>query len=36
MFRGHGFDVDYHESGGGHTWMNWRDYLDDFAPHLFK
>jgi enterochelin esterase family protein len=36
MFRGHGFDVGYHESGGGHTWMNWRDYLDDFAPHLFR
>jgi enterochelin esterase-like enzyme len=36
MFREHGFDVDYHESGGGHTWMNWRDYLYDFAQHLFR
>jgi enterochelin esterase-like enzyme len=26
----------YHESGGGHTWTNWRDYLADFAPRLFK
>ena len=26
----------YHESGGGHTWMNWRDYLADFAPQLFR
>ena len=26
----------YHESGGGHTWMNWRDYLADFAPRLFR
>jgi len=26
----------YHESEGGHTWMNWRDYLADFAPRLFK
>ncbi|MEO8562692.1 MAG: alpha/beta hydrolase-fold protein [bacterium] len=26
----------YHESAGGHTWTNWRDYLADFAPRLFK
>ena len=26
----------YNESGGGHTWMNWRDYLADFAPRLFR
>jgi enterochelin esterase-like enzyme len=25
----------YHESGGGHTWINWRQYLADFAPRLF-
>ena len=25
----------YHESGGGHTWVNWRQYLADFAPRLF-
>jgi enterochelin esterase family protein len=36
MFEEHGFDVTYHESGGGHTWMNWRDYLNDFAQHLFR
>jgi enterochelin esterase-like enzyme len=36
MFRDYGFDVVYHESGGGHTWMNWRDYLYDFAQHLFR
>jgi enterochelin esterase family protein len=36
MFRDHGFDVVYHESGGGHTWMNWRDYLHDFAQRLFR
>jgi enterochelin esterase-like enzyme len=36
MFREHGFDVTYHESGGGHTWMNWRDYLHDFAQTLFQ
>lgn len=26
----------YHETGGGHTWINWRDYLADFAPKLFR
>lgn len=26
----------YRESGGGHTWTNWRLYLSEFAPLLFK
>ena len=26
----------YNESGGGHTWINWRNYLADFAPKLFR
>ncbi|HXC60676.1 MAG TPA: alpha/beta hydrolase-fold protein, partial [Steroidobacteraceae bacterium] len=26
----------YHESGGGHVWINWRAYLNDFAPRLFQ
>ncbi|MEN9705097.1 MAG: hypothetical protein RLZZ393_976 [Pseudomonadota bacterium] len=26
----------YNESTGGHTWINWRRYLDDFAPRLFR
>lgn len=25
-----------HETGGGHTWTNWRAYLQDFAPRLFR
>jgi enterochelin esterase family protein len=25
-----------HVSGGGHTWINWRHYLNDFAPLLFR
>jgi enterochelin esterase-like enzyme len=36
MIEQHGFDVDYKESGGGHTWINWREYLNTFAPQLFK
>lgn len=26
----------YRESEGGHTWVNWRVYLSEFAPLLFK
>ncbi|KPH61243.1 alpha/beta hydrolase-fold protein [Novosphingobium sp. ST904] len=26
----------YHETGGGHEWVNWRRYLADFAPRLFR
>ena len=26
----------YRESGGGHTWTNWRVYLSEFVPLLFK
>lgn len=32
----HDFDYIYNETGGGHTWANWRDYLADFAPRLFE
>lgn len=31
-----GFNYTYRESGGGHTWDNWRIYLSEFAPMLFK
>ncbi len=26
----------FHDSAGGHTWQNWRDYLTLFAPMLFR
>lgn len=26
----------YRESSGGHDWLNWRDYLYEFAPLLFR
>lgn len=35
MLKTHGFAVTYVESDGGHTWTNWRQYLNDFAPLLF-
>lgn len=36
LLKRHGFDVEYEESAGGHTWINWREYLNVFAPRLFK
>lgn len=32
----HDFPYVYRESPGGHTWTNWRIYLSEFAPMLFK
>ncbi len=32
----HNFKYIYNETGGGHTWANWREYLTDYAPRLFK
>ncbi|MCB2066447.1 MAG: esterase [Erythrobacter sp.] len=36
MLERHGIEVHYNESGGGHTWINWRRYLADFLPRLFR
>jgi enterochelin esterase family protein len=36
MFAKYGIEDVYNESGGGHTWINWRRYLADFAPRLFR
>ena len=36
LLKEHGFNVEYTESEGGHTWLNWRDYLNAFAPRLFQ
>lgn len=36
MLKKHKFDVTYNETEGGHTWLNWRDYLSEFAPLLFQ
>jgi enterochelin esterase-like enzyme len=36
MLKKHGFDVVYKETEGAHTWLNWRDYLNEFAPQLFQ
>ncbi|NQU85977.1 MAG: esterase [Mariniphaga sp.] len=31
-----GFKYEYRESTGGHTWANWRIYLSELAPKLFR
>ncbi len=36
LLKRHGFTVSYTETAGGHTWLNWRDYLSQFAPLLFQ
>ena len=36
MLKKHGFSPVYKETGGGHTWVNWREYLNEFAPQLFQ
>jgi enterochelin esterase-like enzyme len=36
LFKKHGFDPVFHETAGAHTWINWRNYLNEFAPQLFQ
>ena len=36
LFKRHGFSPVFVESPGGHTWINWRNYLAEFAPQLFR
>ncbi len=36
LFKKYGFSPVFQESSGGHTWINWRDYLNEFAPQLFQ
>jgi enterochelin esterase-like enzyme len=36
LFEKYGFHPVFQESAGGHTWINWRNYLNEFAPQLFQ
>jgi enterochelin esterase-like enzyme len=36
MLKTHKLDVVSRETAGGHTWINWRDYLHEFVPLLFS
>ena len=35
LLKRHGFAPVMKESPGGHTWLNWRNYLIEFTPQLF-
>jgi enterochelin esterase-like enzyme len=35
LLKKHGFAPVLKETSGGHTWLNWRSYLIEFAPQLF-
>ena len=36
LFKKHGYEPVFQESAGAHTWTNWREYLNKFAPQLFQ
>lgn len=36
LLEKHGIEYTFRESPGGHTWINWRHYLAEFAPLLFR
>ncbi|HYE75918.1 MAG TPA: alpha/beta hydrolase-fold protein, partial [Blastocatellia bacterium] len=36
MLKKHNFNAIFKETEGGHTWINWRLYLNEFAPQLFQ
>jgi enterochelin esterase-like enzyme len=31
-----GLKPEFKETGGGHTWINWQEYFNEFAPKLFR
>ena len=36
LFKKHQFNPVFKETAGGHTWIVWREYLNEFAPQLFR
>jgi len=36
LLNKYGYNATFHESSGAHTWINWRNYLTEFAPQLFQ
>ena len=36
LLKQHGYMPVTRESEGGHTWINWRNYLTELAPQLFQ
>jgi enterochelin esterase-like enzyme len=36
ILKKHGIKHELHITPGAHTWINWRQYLNEYAPRLFK
>ena len=36
LFKRNGYQPVFKETPGGHTWINWQQYLNEFAPQLFQ
>ena len=36
LLKKFGHDPEFKETRGGHTWIIWREYLNEFAPKLFR
>jgi enterochelin esterase family protein len=36
VLKKHGIKHELRITGGGHTWINWRKYLNELAPQLFR
>jgi enterochelin esterase-like enzyme len=36
LLKKHGLPATFTETPGGHTWINWRNYLNEFVPQLFQ
>jgi enterochelin esterase-like enzyme len=36
IVKKHGFQPEFKETPGAHTWLVWRDYLREFTPRLFR
>jgi enterochelin esterase-like enzyme len=36
LYKKHGFKPIFKETTGGHTWINWQKYLNEFVPELFR
>ena len=36
LFKKYEFKPEFKQTDGGHVWINWQLYLNEFAPKLFK
>ena len=36
LLKSRNIKAEFHETEGGHTWINWRHYLNDYAQMLFR